>query len=390
MTQYPHDDSFLLDAGASPENLDSLRQYVANPLRLDTVPADSRLPQGDEPHVSDWRRYQTESMDSDVFSYLQTKLPQLNIPIRPGMASTATYRRVARRGETFRHDDFGDHLTLEVPDELRLLIQEHPAGALPVLTTSNRKDFLTLLCALGGRSEPRPFPTTVNAQLISGYNNWDRVGRYRDAWQRRRDRSLTNDWAAEMQRVIRTEPSLFQDRIVLVTDAPYSGVTASELEFAITDSEWRRCSMSLRLEHEFTHYATKRLWGTMRTNLFDELLADFMGITHVLGRFSKDAFSRFLGLSHWPTAEPNARVYAYQGTLDGQAFVIAGHLILSAAAELERLSDSFYESETRFIFFFALCQLGLAGLARDGAVPRFLHAYESARRFCSNEKGFCL
>ena len=390
MTQSPHDDSFLLDAGASPENLESLRQYVANSFRLDTVPADSRLPLEDEPHVSDWRRYQTESMDSDVFSYLQTKLPQLNIPIRPGMASTGTYRRVARRGEAFRHDDFGDRLTLEVPGELRLLIQGHPAGALPVLTTSNRKDFLTLLCALGGRSEPRSFPSAVNAQLISGYNNWDRVGRYRDAWQRKRDGSLTHDWAAEMQRVIRTEPSLFQDRIVLVTDAPYSGVTASELELAITDSEWRRRSMSLRLEHEFTHYATKRLWGTMRTNLFDELLADFMGMTHALGRFSKDAFSRFLGLSHWPTAKPNARVHAYQGTLDGQAFVIAGHLILSAAAELERLSDSFYESETRFIFFLALCQLGLVDLVRDGAVPRFLQAYAIARRFCSKEKGLCL
>ena len=329
-------------------------------------------------------------MGSDVFSYLQTKLPQLNIPIRPDMASTDTYRRVARRGEAFRHDDFGDRLTLEVPGELRLLIQEHPAGALPVLTTSNRKDFLTLLCALGGRSEPRFFPSAMNAQLISGYNNWDRVGRYRDAWQRERGGFLTTDWAAEMQRVIRTEPSLFQDRIVLVTDAPYSGVTASELEFAITDSEWRRCSMSLRLEHEFTHYATKRLWGTMRTNLFDELLADFMGMTHALGRFSKDAFSRFLGLSHWPTAKPNARVHAYQGTLDGQAFVIAGHLILSAAAELERLSDSFYESETRFIFFLALCQLGLVDLVRDGAVPRFLQAYAIARRFCSKEKGLCL
>ena len=193
MTQYPHDGSFLLDAGASPKNLESLRQYVANPFRLDAVPADARLPLEDEPHVVDWRRYQTESMDSDLFSYLQIKLPQLNIPIRPGMASTGTYRRVARRGETFRRDDFSGHLTLEVPDELHLLIQEHPAGALPVLTTSNRKDFLTLLCALGGRSEPRSFPSTVNAQLISGYNNWDRVGRYRDAWQRERGGFLTTD-----------------------------------------------------------------------------------------------------------------------------------------------------------------------------------------------------
>lgn len=388
MTQSPRDDTFLLDAGALPGDLKSLRQYVDNPFHLNAIHPDSEIPLEDEPHVTDWRRYHTESMGSDVFSYLQTKLPQLNIPIRPGMASTAAYRRVTRQGGAFRQDDFGGCLSLQVPDELQLLIHEHPAGALPVLATPNREDFLTLLCALGGRSEPKSVSATVNAHLIAGCNNWDRVGRYKETWQRRRDRNPTNDWAVEMRRVVHDKPNLFQDKIVIVTDSLYSGVTASEI--AITDAEWRRCSMSLRLEHEFTHYATKRLWGTMRTNLFDELVADFMGMTHAVGSFSRDAFSLFLGLSHWPTAKPNARVYAYQGALDDRAFVIAGHLTLSAAAALERLSDSFYEKKTRFIFFLALCQLGLVDLARDGAAPRFLQAYERARKFCSEEKGFCL
>ena len=390
MTQPLRDDTFLLDAGASTGDLESLRRYVSNPFHLEAIQIDSELPLQDEPHVTDWRRYHAQSMGSDVFSYLQTKLPQLNIPIRSGMSSTAAYRRVTRRGEVFRRDDFGGCLTLETPDKLRLLIREHPAGALPVLTTPNRKDFVTLMCALGGRSEPRALSATVNAQLISGLNNWDRVSRYRKDWQQSKDRRLTGDWTAEMRRVISTEPNRFRDKIVLVTDSPYSDVAPSELKLDITDSEWRKCSMNLRLEHEFTHYATMRLWGTMRTNLFDELLADFMGMTHALGHFSKDTFSRFLGLSHWPTAKPNARAYTYQGALDGRAFVVAGRLILSAAAALDCLSDSFYASKTRFIFFLALCQLGMADLVRDGTAPRFHQAYARARRFCSKKKGLCL
>src|SRR5439155_4743001 len=98
------------------------------------------------------------------------------------------------------------------------------------------------------------------------------------------------DWDSELAEIAR-RPTLYQDRFILLSAGPYSGVAAAELGLA--DEDWKRRSLTIPLEHECTHYFTRQVLGSMRNALADELVADYMGIVASEGRYRADWFLRF-------------------------------------------------------------------------------------------------
>ena len=283
--------------------VEAVARYCANPFPPQPLPPPPVFPLATEPHVADWSRYAAEA-GGDPFAYLQRSLPQLGVPIRAGISKTDAYGRVARRGEPCLEETFGERLRLQRPQALRLVIHQHPAGALPVLVSSERGDFETLVRALACRSEPEPISSSVNAQMVAGFINWERVQRYRDAWLA--EGGSQDGWPEEMARAAREESWRFYDRFMLTCERPYSDVSASQLGLAMSEADWVEKSTLLRVEHEFTHYATKRAFGAMSLHLFDETIADFMGTTLALGTFRAEWFLRFLGLEAWPAVRTPA------------------------------------------------------------------------------------
>jgi hypothetical protein len=91
---------------------------------------------------------------------------------------------------------------------------------------------------------------------------------------------------------------LYQDRLIILSAGPYSNVTASNL--GLTETEWQQLSLKIRLEHESTHYFTRRFFGSMRNNIADELIADYRGIVAALGYYRSDWFLHFVGLESFP------------------------------------------------------------------------------------------
>ena len=354
--------------------------YAESPFRLDTLHAPV-FPLPDEAHVSDWRRYSAEAGEGDHFAVLQRKLRRLNIPIREGVSNTDAYARLVRRGEPFEEQAFGESLFLAHPEGFRFYLHGHPAGTLPVLFTSFRTDFETLYRALAHRCEPVPVNPSVNAQMIAGFANWDRVGRCRREWEASRspDASETG-WSDEMSRLARAEPQRFYDRFILIGEAAYGSVSSRALGLDVGEDEWVQLSRTVRLEHEFTHYATKRLFGLMRQNLLDETVADFCGLTLALGRFRANWFLRCLGLGGWPHVDPNGRVHAYRAGLDANAFNLVCQLTVQAAARLEDIAARRYDCRRRGAFFLALASVSLDLLASEVAEPVFLQAYDLAMR----------
>lgn len=333
------------------------------------------LPLSDEPHVSDWRRYLRDAGERP-FERLQGLLPQLAIPVREGVSRTRAYRDVLRRGAPVSTALLGGPLRLAEPRALRLTIESHPAGALPVLATPCRRDFETLVSALAFHHEPRRLPPSVNAQTIAGLVNWDRVRRYRERWSARQGEA--RDWPAEMARVAREEPGRFFDRLLLVCDRPYGGARAADLGLGLSEAEWLGRSHALRVEHELTHYATKRVFGVMSANLLDELLADFMGFTRALGRFEAGWFLRCLGLDGLPRLRRGGRVHAYTAGLTRGAVSLLCELAAGAALGVEALSRRRYREADRTRFFLALCSLRLDLLAGPERDRRFERAWEDA------------
>ena len=95
--------------------------------------------------------------------------------------------------------------------------------------------------------------------------------------------------------------------------------------------------MIWRLEHELTHIACKRLVGEMRINLFDELIADALGMLAALGQFKAALFLNSLGLNADGGLRDDARAYVYLHTLDPQHHSDACQMVITRAQELEAL-----------------------------------------------------
>lgn len=132
-------------------------------------------------------------------------------------------------------------------------------GKLPVISTTNHKDFLNVEAVLNGKDNLSNFPPTVNAFTIPAKNK-------------------------KIQR----------QRLILLNHAPYSNVPAEKL--GLTAEDWLNKSYRLRLAHECAHYETLRIFGGMKNHALDEILADTVGQIAAFGNFSAARQKIFFGL----------------------------------------------------------------------------------------------
>jgi hypothetical protein len=369
-------ESLLAGLGASGEVLAELAAYLENPYAaLLSEDEDQRLPLQEEPQAAFWRRYAAEAAREGVQPALRRRFPQLSFPIGEGLFQHPDYRAATRRGEWDRGR--ADGLVLEAPESLELFVDEGPAGPVPILVTRNRADFVSLVRALTCRNEPEPVPDAMGACLVKGLADWERVAAYRSGWESARGGSASEaEWAEEMTRGMAPRKELWQDRLILLSDGPYSAVPAAEV--GLDADAWRRASLAIRQAHESFHYLTLRLAGMIRSHLLDELVADFAGLVAAFGRYDADLALRFLGLDQLPRIRPDGRLAVYRGDLSDGAVAVLARLVERAARRLAGLAPAPGAAEDaagRARSLVALAALGLDGLASDDLAAR----YEGAR-----------
>lgn len=312
--------------GASPAEAEELRSYNENVFDLGVLGTDTELPLPDEPFVAFWERVADEAREAGAFAALARHLPQLRFPLREGISETEDYRAATRRGVAPETLAGATGLAVGRPERIELDLYPSPAGRIPLLICRGRAEFAALLRALTQRNEPGIVPDSQGALMVSGYNNWSRIGELRRRWEALPADERTGTWADEFRR-IQADRDLYQDRFILLSDGPYSAVPAAEL--GLGDAEWREMSLVLRRDHECAHYFTRRLFGSMRNNALDELIADWAGITAALGAYRADWFLRFM----------DTRLDLYRGKppLSDGAFRVLRTLLGAAARNLERL-----------------------------------------------------
>ena len=188
-----------------------------------------------EPHVDVWREYAADAARVGAWESLRRRLPQLRFPVRAGTSQTEAYRAATRRGGVV--PDVGDGLEIHFPDRLRIWIHDSLAGPIPVVCAGGRKDFVLLVQALSDRNEPVPVPDSMGACLVSGYNNWDRI-------RRLLEQGSPEERAEELARIV-PHKTLYQDRFLILSEGPYSGVSAAEM--GLPPEEWLRLSLRIRL-----------------------------------------------------------------------------------------------------------------------------------------------
>ncbi|RUS94723.1 hypothetical protein DSM106972_092580 [Dulcicalothrix desertica PCC 7102] len=327
--------------GASISETEELLAYNHNVFERDTLTHRVEFPLVSEPHVSAWKEYAVAALEVGTFQALKFRLVQLQFPIQEGMSQDSAYRAATRRGVMTE----ASGLILKEPSKLKLFIHQSLAGAIPVLLAPNREDFVSLVQALTMRNEPLPVPASMGACIVGGFNNWDRIRSLRQQWEAKNLENCSESaWNKEFQQII-PQKQLYQDRFIILSNGAYSGVSAQDM--GLEESEWLRLSLTIRLEHECTHYFTRRLFNSMRNNLFDELIADYQGIVAANGYYRADWFFRFIGLESFPSYREGGRLENYRGQASSEDLLSDGgfkilQVLVKAAAENLQCFDTEY------------------------------------------------
>jgi hypothetical protein len=365
--------AFLGELGAEGAVCEELLRYNESEFVHDERTRGLCFPLADEPFVAAWEGYAADAARHGVFPTLQKKLIQLAFPIAEGMSTSDAYLAAVRRGIWPTESA---PLELAAPDALELHLHSTPAGRLPILITRHRSDFETLLRAFSKRNEPSPVPASQGACMIAGCNNWDRIATLRRQWESGALADGAGTWEECFAR-LQPQKDLYQDRFILLSDGGYSGVSAESI--GLPEAAWRDSSLTIRREHECTHYFTKRVFSSMRNMLLDEIIADFMGIRAAARHYRSEWFLRFMGLENYPAYRQGGRLQNYLGAppLSPEAFRILCDIVHRATEQL-RIFDAQLPSRTdddRGPVLMALTSFTLAELAMP-------HAAEALAESC--------
>ncbi|WP_066384624.1 DUF7005 family protein [Anabaena sp. CA = ATCC 33047] len=376
----------LAGYGASESEIVELLTYNQNVFAR-PLPEYLHQPQS-EPYLATWEQYAQESASVGVYATLKTHLVQFQFPILAGISETEEYRAATRKGKSTKQMKTASGLVLLQPEQLQLYVYPTLAGAIPVLVAGNRQDFISLVQALTKRNEPKSIPDSMGACIVEGYNNWHRVRQYQQRWlENNQNQEHPGNWADEFQRLIQ-RPELYRDRFILLSRGAYSNVNAIEL--GLDEQRWRELSLKIRLEHESTHYVTRRWFGSMRNNILDELIADYRGIVSANGNYRADWFLHFVGLEAFPTYRQGGRLENYRGEppLSDGAFQVLQILVKNAAENLEefeqRYCHSVRTSQEEMAMLIALSTLRLEELASKQGVSLLETAFNSQKQMIFN------
>ncbi|WP_019503876.1 hypothetical protein [Pleurocapsa sp. PCC 7319] len=319
----------LRDFDADEQEVAELLAYNQNIFQQNDIKTLPQFPLASESHIAVWQEYVTQAKTQSSWETLKNVLVQLKFPIQSGISQTASYRGATLKGI---EPNLTNGLILQKPEELQLTIHQSLAGKIPVLLTTNREDFVSLVRAITKRNEPVAIPDSMGACMVAGYNNWDRIRRYRRKWSANNIDNSESAWSRAFKQLI-AHKELYQDKFIILSDGFYSNVAPEEL--GISKTEWKRLSLTIRLEHECTHYFTRRVFNSMQNNLLDEFIADYRGIVAATGSYKADWFLRFMGLESFPHYREGGRLQNYRGQLSEGAFTILQKLVKSAAENLE-------------------------------------------------------
>lgn len=357
--------------GATAAQVEELLVYNQNVFDHNTLTHKVNFPLTSEPHIAAWEEYAVLSRVIGVFEVLKQRLVQFQFPIIKGISQTEAYQSATRRGVAVDGMTLATGLVLQEREKLQLILHQSLAGTIPVLLPGNREDFVSLVQALTKRNEPQPVPNSMGACIVSGFNNWDRIRQYRQQWSSENFANCSeSNWLTEFGRLI-PQKQLYQDKFIILSNGSYSNVSAKDI--GLEEAEWQRLSLTIRLEHECTHYFTHRLFNSMQNNIFDELIADYRGIVAAIGTYRADWFLHFLGLESFPNCREGGRLQNYRGNppLSNGAFQILQALVKAAAENLQFFHVEYVsqlrDANIQPLILMALTQLTLEELADKSA-----------------------
>lgn len=257
----------------------------------------------------------------------------------PGKEGAELYPEVVLKGkmpEVKRLDHF--HFT----DEDSCCFAQTPAGEIMVITLCDRRDFETFLRIMAKKCKPVDIPATQGASILDGVINHRKIEAYRDEFIRKAKEAGKEpdpiEWMQERNHFLEDKRN-YRDALIILSVGPYSGVSADRTGYS--EEKWLSVSQSIRMFHECTHFVCRRLFPEKIDAIWDELIADAVGIYAALGRYDFALAGTVLGIEDGKYTGGRLENYVPADETDKEKF-IDGILpkILPVMERIETISES--------------------------------------------------
>ncbi len=203
--------------------------------------------------------------------------------IAPGPGAKEKYLDIVERGHEPEKRDLSHFIT---SDEDSMTYEDTPAGTVPVLTLGMRSDFVTFLRIMANRCEEAIIPDTQGASIMDGIINWRKIEQHIEEYD-------GPDKLEEFRRFT-AEKKNYRDTLIVLSTGAYSAIPAAKI--GLSDEEWKSLSHTVRKYHECTHFLCMRLYPDKKDVIWDELVADAVGIIAAFGKYDADMEKLFLGI----------------------------------------------------------------------------------------------
>lgn len=233
----------------------------------------------------------------------------LYLPVQEGMRKTPEYTRTVLQG--ILPEEMDELPGFSGSEDDRLDLTATPVGTVETIFLKKRTDFELFLQKLAYRCEPVCIPAEVGAMMISGVINWEKIHLHR--WEFLNAGGI--DWEREF-RIFTKDSGNYRDRLLVLSDGPYSNLPAGETGYRNTD--WMRISLEIRRFHECTHFICRTRWPDNIHPVMDEVTADAVGLLGATGQYDRNLALKFLGIGEDGNYCGKGRLaaYAMEGELE--------------------------------------------------------------------------
>lgn len=226
-------------------------------------------------------------MGEEVIPALARRFAQLYIKPEKDVSQSDLYRAITRKGQHYQGTL--DHFMGSCEDSLT--VEHTPAGDVMVIFLKHRSDFECFYRIMACRCEPVPVPATMGACYLSGLNDWSRIHEHMDAYKLSGGQDVRGEFAR-----FTADPANYKQTMILLSEGPYSAVPASNTPYP--EDQWLQISRKIRKYHELTHFICRQRFPQKKNPLWDEILADCMGLLFATGQYDLTLAQTFLGIQN--------------------------------------------------------------------------------------------
>lgn len=209
----------------------------------------------------------------------------------PGGDCAAQYREIVRKGNDAAVKNLS-HFKKHPLDSYT--VENTPAGELGTVCIRERADFETFLQIMAKKCEAAAIPATQGAAILDGLIDWPRIRAHRAAYfAQSLARGDTPDWNAEFRRFTADKRN-YTTALAVLSWGPYSGLHAERA--GLPEQDWLEKSFQIRKYHECTHFVCRRLYPAQVDPIWDEVVADAVGIRAAFGDYRAELAEKLLGV----------------------------------------------------------------------------------------------